>query len=345
MRKNILLASVLTFIGVTDTSAMISTKSFCKNQKKEVKLSKQAINNDGRVGQGEYYKGCRHDIDWMEQTREVLCKQKGLISDINIPSYIFFVFDGAADFSARGGERIMDLANLDGSEGNDLNSGNMNGGGFFLDELRDQKAIDQQEMQVHYHASSGFHKRENFSSATGCMRQMDHYLDKLASLDKTVKSPKIVTMGYSNGGVNATKFQKFLGGSVNRPADLAFTLDPIAKTASFLFAQNTKYRGKKHAKTKRFVNLYQDVDHGSFKNLKLRGKPVKSADVNIHVTHDNSPKAIYRDGSIAHLTLMRAHIVKNTFRCELATIANSREAMAETCLKDPFSPDYHEDNL
>lgn len=346
MKKTLLLTSVLAVMGVTET--MANTSRFCRIAKEKARQSRFSIKTKGKIGQGDdnkYFRGCRYDISWMQQARQVLCESNGSVNNIKVPEYFFFVFDGAADFSAGRAEAIMNIANLDGSEGDDLNRGNMNGGYFFLSQLKYQNMVDQENMQIHYHSSSGFHARENYSSAYACAKEMDMYLDELAKLKSDMKTPKFVSIGYSNGGVNATLLQKDMAKrAINRPVDLAFTVDPIAKTAFFLFKKGAKFQGRKDPKTKRFVNLYQDVDHGSLGNFKLHGKPVRDADVNIHVTNDNSPRSITSSGSIAHLRIMRSDIVENTFNCELAKLVKDQESISTSCLKDAFQSAHHDNN-
>jgi hypothetical protein len=347
--KRAILTAALMISAVS--SLAITKRSFCYQAKKQAAHSEQALGQDGKyldtkTGSMEYFRGCRFDIPWMQEMRLSLCENNSGIQDIQIPEYIFFVFDGAADFDAQRATSILDIANLDGSEGRDMGRGNMNGGSFFLNKLKDQELIKKEKLQVHYHASSGFHERENFRSAIGCAKEMDRYFDMAKSLNPNLSEPKLITFGYSNGGVNAIKFQKDITKrAVKRPADLVITIDPIPKAAAFLFKQGSEFEGKRDRQTKRFINLYQDVDYGSFHNLKLRGRKVKNADKNIHVTHENSPYSIYRDGAIAHLTIIDSLIVENTFNCELAKLVDDQAAIEKDCFNNPFQTRYHQDNF
>lgn len=349
MNKKILFTALL-ILTVNSQVLARSKRSFCYDAYKRAKLSMEAVEKRGKyydtnTNEHKFYKGCRFDIPWMQKTREVICEDNGDLSEIIVPSYFIYVFDGAADFSASGALSILPIANLDGSEGDDMGKGNMNGGRFFLRELRDQDYLNLEETQIQYYASSGFHNRENYSSARACMKETDNYLDYLGKVKTDYKKPKFISLGFSNGGVNATYMQRDMARkSMKRPVDLAFTLDPIAKATAFLFVQGTQYRGEKHEATKRFVNLYQTVDHSSWGNLKLRGKPVKNADLNIHITRESSPEAILRDGAYAHLSMSGSYIVENTFHCEMAKIAENEEAIDSRCVKNPFKSRFSEEN-
>ena len=349
--KSKLLFAGITLLTLSSQTFAQTKRSFCNDANKRAELSMEAVANkgeyyDSNTKEHKYFKGCRFDISWMQKARKVICEDDGDLSEVIIPQYFIYVFDGAADFSAQGALNILPMANLDGSEGDDMGKGHMNGGRFFLKQLRDQNYLNLEETQIQYYASSGFHKRENYSHAKACMKETDNYLDYLGKVKPDFKRPKFISLGFSNGGVNATHMQKDMARkSMDRPVDLAFTLDPIEKAVKFLFVQHTKYRGKKHKATKRFVNLYQTVDHSSWGNLHLRGKPVKNADLNIHITRENSPDSIYKDGAYAHLTMSDSYIVENTFHCEMAKIADNQEAMKSRCVNNPFKSRFSEENL
>ena len=277
--------------------AQSSVRDFCRKANREARLSVEALANDGYIervrsddqADRSRYHGCRHDIDWMKNTRDLLCSGNAIyrsqIDNLQIPESFYFVFDGAADFNPNLALSIdPNIANIDGSEPNDLGRGNFNSGAFWLAPIRTHHLSNNSLYHVQYHASSGFQRREGRRSAIACFRTIANYLDILKALGKGL-TPKVAAFGFSNGGVDASKFQEEIADKTNYPADLVMTIDPIMKSLFYPFQSNRRYVGERDPKTKRFLNFYQTTDNGSLTlpvlgQITLTGKPIRNADTN-----------------------------------------------------------------
>lgn len=313
---------------------------FCKKSHDQYVYSVFAKNNKGKLipkstltikeketgetynldynGNASFYRGCSQNIDWMMKLRKNLCerdklKKSGLslkaIQSIKLPKEFYFFFDGAGDFSAQRGARSLGAVNVKGDEGRDLGMGNFNGGSVFRSILSTNSPIKKEERQVHYHASSGFHQRESSTSGLACGKQIDQYLEVFEFLGKDTEDVKWITAGFSNGGMKALDFQKYMG-KKDRAIDLAIIIDPIPQT---LFYPLGKLRNRvgaaRHSNTKRLVNIYQQEDKDTVPLLRLRGGPVKNADKNILVKDSD------------HLSILYSRELRHTISCEIHNLS------------------------
>ena len=305
--------------------ANANVEAFCRKAKSWASDSQLAISNQGQISNHSYeetgsinenyYHGCRYDIPWMQRVRTLLCDNPQRVqSSINLPSHFYFIFDGAGDFNANWASPYAD--NLDGSEGSDMGMGNFNGGGVFLPLIEKFSKEHNHNRMVLYYASSGVHQRENYQTAKACAEEVKYYTDTLEAEGFLSKKPKWITLGFSNGGQLAVDFQDFVGDSLEQKLDLVFTVDPIIQAAFYMFKGLFNYAGTRNENTLRFINYYQTDDVDSLPPLELRGKPVKNADENIHLSHKNSSD-LSRSGRYNHLYIVRSKEVKSHLECEL----------------------------
>ena len=328
--------------STTEFSHQMTTISrFCERANDWANLSEEAIGNNGRVtvlrtrrmgprGNGRiqeaevYYRGCRFDIEWMQNLRNSLCTSNGVretpdmsLFDQSIPpSNIVFLFDGAGGFDAEQAHLWYDAVNLDGSEGADWNFGHMMGMEAIWPGA--EEVLGEEGYQLHYHNSSGFMRRENVDSASSCAKQMSEYLDIYNSLSAQQSDTKWIALGFSNGGDRALEIEDELA-EIDRGFDLVFTIDPITQYGDFIFSGLTNSIGSRNKRTGRFVNFYQQNDIGSHEvfgiELQLEGKPVRRADVNYLVTHENNPNLVHRGQN--HTLIPFSPAVQYGLRCEL----------------------------
>jgi len=335
MKKLALGFSLLCTINVFANYDFSDHEAFCENSYLNSEKSKTAVANGGKYQNGYkklgkrtvprmvQYRGCRFDVEWMEQTRDLICENEktksevGDLSFIKIPDEIIFIFDGAGDFDANLGLNSLGASNIDGSEGEDVWMGNFNGGILFSKVLRGTNHNGNRE--IHYHSSSGLHSRENYSSAVSCAEEVIAYKKILNDLGKKTDS-KWIVMGFSNGGQLSTEFQYDMG-AIGQSIDLSISVDPVEQALFYFPSKLSKTVGdKKHRLTKRMVNFYQDTDYNSIQGFKLRGKPVKGADENLHITSDIDYK-LNEDGYHNHLRIARSNIVESLIKCELNNIS------------------------
>lgn len=276
---------------------------------------------------GQLYRGCTQEINWLEDLRKHYCEQDSPIRSsrnslprgLRVPSHLVFLFDGAADFNAPAGHE-MGAINLDGSEGVELGRGNFHGGGVFADYLGKDADILPTSRQLHYHASSGFHSRENYDSAHACFNLMDMYLDFAKKNKSNVRQPKLVGIGYSNGAYNILHFQD-IANRANRPFNLLISIDPIPQAHLFAINKISSVIPARSSRTGRLINAFQNTDHSSIPGLHLRGRPVQNASVNIEVTHENDDY-MKEDGHKNHVRIRKTETVKNMLECELKKLMN-----------------------
>jgi hypothetical protein len=293
-----------------------------------------------------YYLGCQKDLLWMKQTRDILCEESQLtkeekldqLEQVDLPKVFYFSFDGAADFNA---DRALNLdptiANLSGDEGKDLYAGNFNGGRNILEHIL--KNNQGHTYENRYYAGSGFHKKENYKSAFRCINHIDEYLDVLEELDiKNYKKPLMVTIGYSNGGIDSLYLQHAMPKKLNRSIDLILTVDPIAKAVKYIPSKLWTYAGEKSKKTSIHLNFFQKVDYMSlgtyvtvpvlekfYIGFKFKGKPVLSADLNHEFTLKNNSKFEMFEGAYAHVTITGSHTIWETFQCNLDKLLTKKD--------------------
>tara|TARA_Y100000768_G_scaffold388243_1_gene383013 strand:+ start:20866 stop:22032 length:1167 start_codon:yes stop_codon:yes gene_type:complete len=318
-----------------------SISQFCDRANEWARQSEEAVVNNGRMtvlrtrrlgprGSGHtqeaevYYRGCRYDIEWMQSLRESLClsgtarpsPDTDLFNQSNPPNNIVFLFDGAGGFEAEQAHRWYNAVNLDGSEGADWNFGHMMGMDAIWPSV--EEVLGGEGYQLHYHNSSGFMRRENVDSASSCAKQMSEYIDIYNSLSSEQADTKWIALGFSNGGDRVLEIEDELG-EIDRGFDLVFTIDPITQYGDFIFSGLTNTIGSRNERTGRFVNFYQQNDLGSHEvfgiELQLEGKPVRRADVNYLVTHENNPNLVPQGQN--HTLIPFSPAVQYGLRCEL----------------------------
>jgi hypothetical protein len=350
MNKKLLtmtLASIV-FMGTVHASNTELLEEFCDEINTNRKISKIAVANNGRYkvettriysgrhkrkSKNKSYRGCRYDTPWIQDAHELLCDEKKVttanitrndINKIQTPKNIMFFFDGAGDFDASYANARVNPINIDGTEGEDLGMGTVNGlhalevmfyrYGHSLNKERDN-------IELHYHASSGFSRRENYSSVIKCAEQSKYYLDVLGTLGHKQASPKWLVMGYSNGGELTIDFQNDIADQ-GVSVDLALAIDPIVQTLKYPTHGLKEYIGEKNEKTKRLVSIYQDSDYGSMPYLELRGKPVFNADVNLLMEADKHHD-LDVGGRSNHVRIVETDFVFDVTNCEFEKVFNS----------------------
>lgn len=312
-------------------SKEINNSKFCEKSFKNYITAKTAESNKGKILKKlsekksiyVHYRGCRSDTPWMQEVRNALCdnnKSKSGELDlgkINVPETMLFLFDGAGDFNASAGKR-MGAVNLDGSEGKDLGIGGYGGGRLFEAVVNHKSCSSNTE--IHYHSGSGFHKRENFSSALACAKEISEYLEVLKGLDHPVET-KWITFGYSNGGALALEFQNELG-DLGIPQDLVISIDPIVQALLYPFASTKNDINKRNENTKRLVNIFQNTDINSIPYLKLRGRPVSGADENILVSTE---EGLSMNGTYDHAYFPQLYELAKKVDCEFNRVICQKE--------------------
>ncbi len=160
-------------------------------------------------------------------------------------------------------------------------------------------------------------KPRGISMALACV---DKYLAEAKSLSLT---PKIIVLTHSSGGRSAVKFSEKLK-EKKVDLDLVFSMDPVKEAQKAMKEVAGKYLtgkrpvtvdGKDEGKllykpenTKRWVNVYQNVDTDGLKGkvkFGIHGSPIKGADTNLHVKD--------KIGSSAHGEITYAKEVTDLF--------------------------------
>ncbi len=325
-------------------------KKFCSDSQEYQDRKKEAFKYKGYITENDhegkskikYYKGCPISLNkkgWMEQIHANLCEASGdpaNLRSIKIPSHFYTVFDGCAGFSASTALKAAPmLANINGSEGDDLGKGSFYGGDVMLKLIQevqskgDKDSRDNYEMR--YYASSGLHFTQEYEASIGCAEEMDFYLDMHKSHVPEQKDPKFIVMGYSNGGHNSLRFANNFGES--REVDLAITIDPVPKGLRYLKnkilrLKNMDY-GEKTDKTKRFINIYQNIESGPKKDLPLdlhfHGAPVRGA-MNLHLMNERGTNPVD-----AHTEILKEKGLLEALHCELEKVHG--RVGAENCSK------------
>lgn len=299
-------------------------------------LMAKASNNELHPRRRSRFLGCQRDTKWMQQTRQVLCKNEDV--EIELPRVFFFSFDGAADFNPQRALSVdPSIPNLDGEENSDLNIGNFNGGAYFLEEIK-YMAKDV-EYESRYYAGSGLQMTENYNKAFRCLKHIDFYLDELEKLDREdYIKPIFTTIGYSNGGIDALNLQHDSPNRFDRRFDIAVTVDPIAKALLYHPSKLREFIGEKNERTGVLFNFYQDIDYKSlgeevtipyvsdfYFGFKFKGKKVFNADINHYFNEENHRTMRDWDGAYAHIIIVRSNTIWSTMRCELDQRLNNSD--------------------
>lgn len=274
---------------------------------------------------GREYRGCSQEIPWIEKLRTHFCEfnepkaesLKEIPYSVGVPSLFVFFFDGGADFNAKKGKELGAI-NLDGSEGNDMNFGNFNGGRYFGPYIGKRSYYMPSDRQLHYHASSGLHSNENYESARSCYLLMDRYLDFYEKIKGEKAETKISVMGFSNGAQLALKFQG-VAKKAKRYIDLLISVDPVPQAAFFHINKIKSLVKRRDKRTKRLINIFQNDDYGSLPPLKLRGRPVKGADYNFRLSN-KSDWQLSPDGQFNHLKILQTNSFRTIMDCELKAL-------------------------
>jgi hypothetical protein len=343
--KLIRYSTLITLVFIFSSAIFASSSDFnkfCQAAFEKRKQSQTAVFNEGqfplhkkvigtrrRTKVLKYYRGCRYDTPWLENTYNAICERnksrsqesdilKEEISKIEIPQYFMFFFDGAGDFNAEYAKQILSPVNLDGSEGNDLGLGNILGLNHLVKMHAPEQPLNSMEskLELHYHSGSGFHQRENYSSAISCAKEIKDYLNIIKNFRNNLDS-KWIAMGFSNGGSLAVDFQNEVTEN-NISIDLVLTIDPIKQALLFPINALSETIGKRNKKTKRFINVFQNSDIGSLPVINLRGKPVLYADKNYHV--DTEGTILNKSGNENHFNIINTNASLIVTSCELAKL-------------------------
>ena len=341
----VLFSLLVSFSSYSKTNSL---HNYCKKTFQDRENSKVATRNNGLFYSSQrmqgsnkshnkmvFFRGCRYDTPWLEETYNTLCdgkkvrkkstKRQVKLNEIKIPKYFLFLFDGAGDFNAEYANEILPIVNLDGSEGNDLGIGNLQGFNHLVKMHTPEEPLNskEHELEIHYHPGSGLHQRENYASAIACARDIKNTLNILES--DTLNLPqdsKWIVMGYSNGGALAINFQNDIT-DIKVEMDLAITIDPIVQAFLYPFHKFKNTIGKRNRKTKRFYNVYQNTDNGTLPLLSLRGKPVMNADINELVPTQGT--ILNKTGHENHQLIINTNAVHIATSCELAKIFDTKK--------------------
>lgn len=291
-------------------------------------------------------------MTWMKQIRKALCHQGSdtfnQLSGLDIPKVFYFSFDGAADFNARKALALdPTIANLSGRENSDLHVGNFNGGRHILKHILENNRHHLFESR--YYASSGLQRTEGYDRAFKCARHIDEYLDVIEGIDLTdYKKPLMVTIGYSNGGIDSLKLQNEMPEKLDRPVDLVLTIDPIEKAHKYHAGQTWTYAGERNPRTGIYLNFFQKVDYMSlgtnislprekklYLGFKFKGKLVLDADLNHEYTLDNNITFKVFNGAYAHVNIVKSYSTWKTFQCSLDQLLyNQKPEETQSCQDD-----------
>lgn len=342
--NRLLFVALSTLILSSVVKARVDIDSFCSMAIEQAGKSKIAESNNGNlpdpheednedtfvVSIEERFYGCKYHIKWMQQARKEICIDKTMRLDlIEAPKYMFFVFDGMGDFNARHAYGYAE--NINGSEGRDLGMGTMNGGRVMLPQISSLKLKEEGERKsILYYSGSGFHPRENYSSAIKCAQEVDDYFNVINELGRNHEA-KWSVLGFSNGAKLAIEFQNYLADDLDINVDLVFTVDPISQVVAYIFSDFFDYAGERNKQTSRFINFYQTDDFNSSSlSLKLRGKPVKNA-LNIRLSSLNSSH-MNSSGYLNHVNIVNSTAVKTSLKCELDILTGLSKTAG--CMED-----------
>lgn len=284
------------------------------------------------------YRGCAPNLNWKRVSAWGLCGGAG---DAGFPLYspdvfetfgqdlfpkaILFHFDGYGDFKASHA-KLLGAVNLRGDEPGEpiLGWQNANGLRFYDRTLSSMMENDQDfnlsQIQLHYHDGADSTPFTGEDGAIACHEDMQRWLDAIGPLVPNFSRPRVMAMGFSNGGAAALNFQREIGRN-DRELDLLITLDPIPRPGRFLLRGllPTDLLPSRHENTRRHINYYQDIDYGSMQGLKLRSNALNSADMNYKVEPQDWGGT---DGNRAHLRFLRAPLLQSNVSCELGRVVN-----------------------
>ena len=267
------------------------------------------------------YKGCDISTGWMKKTYEYYCLEKGDLSEIDFPKNILFFFEGAGDFNARKANQTLNPINIDGTEGKDFGLGNGNGLNSLVNIYKNSRLNLREKIELHYHAGSGYLPEENFYNAIACSKQI---FEMQSIIQEEIEFDfNLITIGYSNGAALSVAYQNWIS-RMNRSVELAMTIDPVAQILAYPIFKLKKTIGKRNIKTKRFINVYQNSDFGSLPVFRLRGKPVKNADLNKLLKHSDIDSGLNESGRANHVLITRSRFVTNLLTCELDNLVNEK---------------------
>ena len=342
--KQVLTVIILLFSSQSFANVSLDKlHSFCRQSFSHKALAQYARNNDGKLKGGtslevidtknkrlittienkrsKYFRGCSQEISWLEEVRTYFCdynspdlkRNTNDLKGVILPEAIIFSFDGFGDFTSDAKD-LLNAVNLDGSEGDDMSIGRFNGGNLFR-EITRALSWDDIRYQLHYHSSSGLHSRENLDSASSCFKHIDLYLDIVQLEIPNFIPPKILVLGYSNGGDNALDFQTTSEHS-KRQIDLIISVDPIPKFYLYPVNKLVNVLKGKLDSTKRLINFYQTDDHGTIDYLGLSGRAVSRADQNFLMSYENGFKSMSKYGDSNHNRISSSFFVKHKSQCE-----------------------------
>lgn len=324
---------------------------FCKRYKIERELAFYASKNNGELrpdmvvdksfnsdnSARPRFKGCPKTVEWKNRAARGICSGVGgrggtpklnfpaneIPESIEMPQSLLFAFDGFGDFSPdKAMNSQMNPINVEkhdaGTElvgrGNGLRSFD-----YLLSAESEDYPLDLKKQQTMYFAGSNLNKGHGDDAAYKCGLEMQKDLDDLIKIFPSIKRPKMITLGYSNGGAASLEYQERLG-RAGYSVDLAITFDPIERPAKFVARELTgfDYRKSRHANTKRLINFYQKSDYGSMPLLKLRSSALEGADSNVDLSNRVEARG-------AHLRMLKDRVPIQKSRCEISKLLNDRD--------------------
>ena len=280
----------------SDINLTKKIEKYCKDTKTKISIFKESLRLNGRIKvsnrigkkRAKYsnYRGCHMDTPLINNTYKSLCIDKNIqdIDASNYPKMILWHFTGASFFNAELANTVLSPSNIKGYEGKELIVGFDNG----VNQLKNifdlnTELYNRDEVEFHYHAGSGLHSKENYSSAVVCAEETKRHIDIINTVSNINYRPTWVVTGFSNGGISALNFQNKLP-EFNITVDHAIIVDPVAKVHKFAFYDLFEFSGERNPNTTYLEALYQNEDKYSLANtIALQGKPVKGADINIKI--------------------------------------------------------------
>lgn len=314
------------------TSVLASeVQTFCERYEQRMMLVNEAQRNGGYIKSEEEvidspeanrnrYYGCGIlKNDWRQELYKQLCATVPPVNpteaSISLPKTQVVFFDGFGEFAINEG-RKFGAVNLEGYKGADSirsSLGRANGIGYLVGPmLKNLQKEYFDQMEFHYYAGSGLTPFYGKKMAIACQKELIADFDSLKKIIPKVEIPKLIVLGYSNGGVEALKFAHAMNRD-NVEIELLLTVDPIPQGLGYVtdMASQRSNTPERPINVLRHVNLYQQSDVLSMKISSIKGKPVLGADENILV----SPGP-FTDKRF-HIFILKDFFVHNKVFCEL----------------------------
>lgn len=289
---------------------------FCKEYKKDQTRISEVKNNGWVKGaiKKDYLYGCL-DLNWREQLYQNICLNKK--QEIKLPQAIMFYFDGFGNFLPETAKWRYQAVNITGKEPKGYNQGGL----YFLDNvfstLRYQFSLREdfdatstakkfdikEDIQFHYYSGSGTDKIMGIENASACYSSMLKDLKLIEEQFPSLKQPKKIIMGYSNGGDSAIKFVNQFTTEENEEFDILATLDPVPRAGGFIknkitFSE-TVFKLENPDKISYSINLYQKTNEAVMAGfIGIKGSKVEG--VNFEKEYSENHSYILLNSDVAY---------------------------------------------